>query len=243
MDYSISYHPISKEQMQEWYFDVFEDLGAANELTLRIPKEQQKDHTLEALEEHYNAKYVEMIKRSRDLDYTSFNKWHAYFIAIIQGFFEKFYFVQGTAISAILDEEFHTKYVTPWEDVVPSEYTEDLHVSSKLEGEFSGGAYMSPEQVKLLLNDYEHDAHIKELLENQFSGQKIVVFVAALKYASENNQGLVEAARIIEQSEQVFEEPSCYSNLFNCDVISAAVYTTELAAHYDAIYKGLGDDR
>jgi len=39
----------------------------------------------------------------------------------------------------------------------------------------------------------------------------------------------------------VFEEPSCYSNLFNCDVMSAAVYTTELAEHYDSIYKGTGE--
>ena len=241
MDYSISYHPISQTQMSEWYFDVFEDMGAASDLKLRIPKEQLKEHKLEDVEAFYMDKYKEMIKRSRELDYTSFNKWHAYFIAIVQGFFEKFYFVQGVALSAILDEEFHQKYITPWEEVIPSEYIEDLHASTKLEGEFSGGAYVSPEQVKALLHDYENDAYIKELLEGQFIGKKIDVFLAALKYASENNQGLVEASKVIEQSDQVFEEPSCYSNIFNCDVISAAIYTTELAAHYDAIYKGTGD--
>jgi hypothetical protein len=243
MDYSVSYHPISQAQMNEWYFDVFEDIGAAADLKLRVPKEQLKEHTLESVEAYYMDKYTDMIKRSRELEYTSFNKWHAYFIAIVQGFFEKFYFVQGSALSAIHDEEFHKTYVTPWEEVVPADYIEDLEASTKLEGPFSGGAYMSPEQVKQLLHDYKNDEYIKELLEGQFVGKKIDVFLAALNYASENNQGMVEAAKVIEQSEEVFEEPSCYSNLFNCDVISAAVYTTELAAHYDAIYKGLGDDR
>jgi len=72
-------------------------------------------------------------------------------------------------------------------------------------------------------------------------GRKIDVLLAALKYASKNDQGLLEAAKVIDQSAELFEEPSCYSNLFNCDVISAAVYTSDLAEHYDEIYKGTGD--
>ena len=241
MDYSVSYHPISTEQMREWYFDVFEDMGMAETLKLRIPKEQLKDHKLEALETYYMDKYKDMIKRSRDLEYDSFNKWHGYFIAIVQGFFEKFYFVQGSAVSAIHDPEFHKTYITAWEEVVPSDYIEDLRSSTRLEGVFSAGSYMSAKQVKKLLNDYENDAYTKELLSEQFNGQKIDVFLAALKYASQNNQGLLEAAKVIEQSDQVFQEPSCYSNIFNCDVISAAVYTTDLAKHFDDIYKGTSE--
>lgn len=241
MDYSVSYHPISTEQMEEWYFDVFEDMGVAETLKLRIPKEQLKDHKLKTLETYYMDKYKEMIKRSRNLDYDSFNKWHGYFIAIVQGFFEKFYFVQGSAVSAIHDPEFHKTYITAWEDVVPSDYIEDLRSGTRLEGVFSAGAYMSAEQVKKLLNDYDNDAYIKELLDEQFNGQKIAVFLAALKYASQNDQGLLEAAKVIEQSDQVFQEPSCYSNIFNCDVISAAVYTTDLAKHFDDIYKGTSE--
>lgn len=241
MDLSISYHPISEEQMRKWYFDVFEDMGAANDLKLLIPKEQLKDHKLEDVETYYQDKYREMIKRSRELDYNDFNKWHGYFLAIVQGFFEKFYFVHGAALSSIIDPEFHNTYVTAWEDVIPSEYIEDLQVSNKLQGPFSAGVYMSAEQVTQLLNDYKNDSEIKELLEGQFEGKKINVFLAALEYASKNNQGLIEATKVIDQSTELFEEPSCFSNSFNCDVISAAVYTTELAAHYDEIYKGTGD--
>jgi poly(A) polymerase Pap1 len=241
MDYSISYHPISEEQMKIWYFDVFEDLGTASELSVRIPTEQVKNNSLSSLETFYKEKYIEMIKRSRNLDYEDFNKWHGYFLAIVQGFFDKFFFVQGAALSAIHDMAFHKKYITNWEDVIPSDYIEDLHYSSKLNGEFSAGVYLSATQVAMLLNDYENDDYIKDLLDEQFEGQKITVFLASLKYAKENNQGLLEASRVIEQSEQVFEEPSCYSNIFNCDVMSAAVYTTELAAHYDSIYKGTGE--
>jgi len=241
MDLSISYHPISKEQMREWYFDAFEDMGVAETLKVTIPKEQLKNHSLEELEAYYSDKYKSMIKRSRELDYDNFNKWHAYFIAITQGFFEKFFFVQGSAISSILDTEFHNTYVTAWEDVVESDYIEGLQVSKKLVGAFSGGAYISPEQVKALLNDYENDSDIKDILDEQFDGNKIEVLLAALKYASANNQGLLEAAKVIEQSDELFQEPSCFSNLFNCDVLSAAVYTKNLADHFDEIYKGTGD--
>lgn len=238
MNYSVSYHPISQEQMNAWYFDVFEDLGEAQDLTVRIPKEQLKNNSQKSLEEFYKEKYLEMVKRSRNLDYGDFNKWHGYFLAIVQGFFEKFYFVQGSAVSAIEDMAFKHKYFTPWDKVIPSDYMEGLTFDSSLNGEFSAGAYISPSQVKVLLHDYKNDVYIKELLEEQFEKQKIEVFLAALRYASQNEQGLLEASRVIEQSEGVFEEPSCYSNLFNCDVMSAAVYTTELAEHYDAIYKG-----
>lgn len=241
MDYSISYHPISEAQMRTWYYDVFEDIGTANDLTLRIPKEQLKNHTLEELEAYYKDKFTTIIKRSRDLDYGNFNKWHAYFIAIAQGFFEKFYFVQGSALSSILDKAFHETYITDWTDVTPSEYIEDLQYTNKIDGAFSGGVYLSAQNVKKLLHDYENDPEIKDLLKDQFEGQKIDVLLAALKYASQNDQGLLEAVKVITQSDQIFEEPSCFSNVFNCDVMSAAVYTTELAAHYDAIYKGTGE--
>ena len=243
MNITVSYHPITTEQMREWYFDVFEDICAADDLKVRIPKEQLKHNNLEELEKYYKEKYISMIERSRELDYDNFNKWHGYFIALVQGFFEKFYFVSGAALSSIHNLDFNRTYITPWEELIEADYIEGLHLSSKIDGQFSAGAYISSQQVKQLLHDYEHDAEIKQMLEEQFEGKKIEVFLEALKYASGNNQGLVEATKIIEPGEELFEEPSCYSNLFNCDVISAAVFTTELAAHYDAIYKGLSDDR
>ncbi|CAA6806215.1 MAG: Unknown protein [uncultured Sulfurovum sp.] len=242
MDYTVSYHPISTEQMKAWYFDVFDDLGAAETLTVRIPKEQLKHDDRQELEVYYKDKYLEMVKRSRNLDYGNFNKWHGYFIAIIQGFFEKFYFVHGAAISGIHDLGFKKTYITPWNEIIEEDFIDGLDSDSKLNGPFSSGAYISAAQVKQLLVDYENDEEIKEILDEQFEGKKIDVFLAALKYASENNQGLLEASKVIDPGEELFEEPSCYSNLFNCDVISAAVYTTELAAVYDAIYKGTGDD-
>ncbi len=241
MDLSISYHPISEEQMKAWYFDAFEDIGVIDALQVRIPEKQLKNHDFVELQRFYKDKYRDMIKRSRDLDYDDFNKWHAYFLAIVQGFFETFYFVQGSAISSIIDPEFHETYVTPWEDVIPSDYIDGLQVNSKLQGPYSGGAYMSAENVKQLLHDYKNDPFIKELLDGQFVGRKIEVFLAALNYASKNNQGLIEAVKVIEQSGELFEEPSCFSNTFNCDVISAAVYTSDLAAHFDTIYKGTGE--
>ena len=243
MEITVSYHPITPEQMREWYFDVFEDICAADALTVRIPKEQLKHDNLEELQDYYKEKYVSMLERSRELDYDDFNKWHGYFIALVQGFFEKFYFIHGASLSSIHNLEFNKAYMTPWEEVIEPDYIEGLRVSSKIQGQFSAGAYISAAQVKQLLHDYEHDAEIKEMLEDQFEGKKIEVFLETLKYASSNEQGLVEATKIIEPGEELFEEPSCYSNLFNCDVISAAVFTTELAAHYDAIYKGLSDDR
>lgn len=240
MNLSISYHPISPEQMREWYFNAFEDMGAVDDLKLRIPEIQLKEHSLESLETFYLDKYKTMISRSRELDYDDFNKWHAYFIAIVQGFFEKFYFVHGASFSAILENEFHDTYVSSWEDIIEADYLDGLQTSKKLVGEFSGGAYISPKKVKQLLHDYKNNEALKEILDEQFFGKKIDVLLDALNYASSNNQGLLEATRVIDNKEELFEEPKCFSNVFNCDVISAAVYTSELAEHFDEIYQGDG---
>ncbi len=240
MDFSVSYHPISKTQMHTWYFDAFEDIGVCNTLKQRISQRQCKEHTQEEVQAYYKNKYKTVIEHSRALDYDNFNKWHAYFIAISQGFFETFFFVQGSAISGIIDTQFHQTYVSDWTDIVPSAYIENLHYTNKLQGAFSGGAYLSYEQVEKLLHDYKNDPAIKEILEEQFPGKKIEVFVAALQYASQNHQGLLEATKVIEQKPELFEEPECFSNVFNCDVTSAAVYTAELAEHFEKIYKGTG---
>jgi len=241
MDFSISYHPISEEQMKQWYFDAFEDIGVCNTLEQKIPEKQLKNHSREEVETYYKDKYKTIIQRSRELDYDNFNKWHGYFIAIAQGFFENFYFVQGSALSSIIDPEFHKTYVSDWKDIVPSEYIEDLQVSNKLEGPFSSGVYINAQNVKKLLSDYNNDNELKEILDEQFEGRKIEVLLAALEYANKNNQGLLEASKVIEQKEELFEEPACFSNVFNCDVMSAAVYTSDLAAHFDSIYKGTGE--
>lgn len=40
MGYDMSYHPISKEQIDKWYFDILDDINLVNSLKVRVPSSQ-----------------------------------------------------------------------------------------------------------------------------------------------------------------------------------------------------------
>ena len=216
MGYDISYHPISKAQMHKWYFDVLDDSSLLDKLETRVPSNQLKSESQRAeFEEYYLNKYKDVIKVSKTMK-DSFSKTHAYIIAVVQGFFEEFFYTRGAALSFVEDDDFFDKYTTSWRDIAPKKYLENFEYDG-LDENYSGGVYLSPTQVVQLLTDYEKDKKLKTTIDKLFSHNRIVIFLEALNFAKEKGLGLLEATEVVEPHPNSNIEPDCYCNLFNCD--------------------------
>ena len=49
-----------------------------------------------------------------------FETTHGFYMAVVQGFFRKHYYVRGTAISFMAEEyPLMARYITPWKDILP----------------------------------------------------------------------------------------------------------------------------
>ncbi|WP_324026368.1 hypothetical protein QSV08_02725 [Maribacter sp. BPC-D8] len=212
MGWDISYHPISEKQISEWYFDVLEDQSLIDKLATEYK-----------IEDFYKEKYKETIAvGSETKDTDIFDKSHGYYAAVAQGFFQKFFYTRGAALS-FSESGLLESYFKNWDQILPKEKLTS-NVNNRIIENYCSGVYIPANMVVELLKDYEVNAEVKNELDNLFSFDRINVFLKALNYAKDNELGLLEATEVVEPNPMDLNSSSCYSNLFNCDPEGAMLY-------------------
>ena len=211
MGYDVSFHPISPDEIQEWYF---------TPLTWIQQGQEEKVLALAAqygIEDFYAEKYLDTLRVGAETESDElFDKSHGFYIAVIQGFFRDYYYTRGSAFSFLLEEKpDYARYFTPWAQVVPTAFPNPAE--NRIVENYCSGVYLSPNQVMQLLKDMEHDPKVCEDLERIWSNGQIAVLKKALSAAAELGAGLLEATEVVEPNPIYPNESSSYSNLYHCD--------------------------
>ncbi len=225
MGWDISYHPISEKQINDWYFDVLDDQSLLEKVISENTFENfYKDHYKEVIENGLNIKEDDI-----------FDKSHGFNIAVTQGFFQKFFYIRGSALS-LSENPLLKKYYKKWQEIVPNEKL-TKSVNNQIIENYCSGVYIPQNKVTELLNDYESDSEIKKELNYLFSHDRINVFLKALNFSKNNKLGLLEATEVIEPNPMDLNNSSCFSNLFNCDPEGALLYQQAAMEQIAAIKK------
>ena len=116
MGYDVSFHPISPEEMREWYF---------TPLTWIQQGQEEKVLALAAqhgMEDFYTEKYLNTLRVGAETESNElFDKSHGFYIAVVQGFFRDYYYTRGSGFSFLLEEKpEYARYFTPWAQVAPT---------------------------------------------------------------------------------------------------------------------------
>ena len=89
MGYDVSFHPISPDEIQEWYF---------TPLTWIQQGQEEKVLALAAqhgIEDFYAEKYLDTLRVGAETESDElFDKSHGFYIAVVQGFFRDYYLYQ-----------------------------------------------------------------------------------------------------------------------------------------------------
>lgn len=217
MGYDISYHPIKETEINAWYFELLKE----PELISGIAAQHQ-------IADFYQEKYREVINiglGTKPED--SFERSHGYYIAVVQGFFRKYYYTRGSAFSFLLEERpYFERYTKDFKTILPENISNP--VSNRIIQNYSSGVFIPAAQVTQLLEDYTNDLAVRADLEGFFSDGRIGVFLKALEDAQQQELGLLEATEVIEPNPLNLNDSACYSNLFNCD--QEGVYLFKQAA-------------
>ena len=211
MGYDVSFHPISPDEIQEWYF---------TSLTWIQQGQEEKVLALAAqygIEDFYAEKYLDTLRVGAETESDElFDKSHGFYIAVIQGFFRDYYYTRGSAFSFLLEEKpDYARYFTPWAQVVPTAFPNPAE--NRIVENYCSGVYLSPDQVMQLLKDMEQDPKVCEDLERIWSNGQIAVLKKALSAAAELGAGLLEATEVVEPNPISPNESTSYSNLYHCD--------------------------
>ena len=211
MGYDVSFHPISPDEMREWYF---------TPLTWIQQGQEEKVLALAAqhgMEDFYAEKYLDTLRVGVGTEADElFDKSHGFYIAVIQGFFRDYYYTRGSAFSFLAAEKpEYERYFTPWDQVTPSAFPNPAR--NCIVENYCSGVYLSPVQAAQLLRDLEQDQKVREELEGLWSDGQLAVLKKALTAAVELGTGLLEATEVVEPNPIRPNESECYSNLYHCD--------------------------
>ena len=210
MGYDVSFHPISPEEMREWYF---------TPLTWIQQGQEEKVLALAAqygIEDFYAEKYLDTLRVGAETESNElFDKSHGFYIAVIQGFFRDYYYTRGSAFSFLAEEKpEYERYFTSWGQVTPVSFPNS----------------MQKDQVMQLLKDMEQDPKVCEDLERIWSNGQIAVLKKALSAAAELGTGLLEATEVVEPNPISPNESTSYSNLYHCDRDGVYLYIDTVSA-------------
>lgn len=211
MGYDVSFHPISPDEMQEWYFAP---------LTWIQQGQEEKVLDLAAryeIENFYAEKYLNTLRVGAGTEADElFDKSHGFYIAVIQGFFRDYYYTRGSAFSFLVEQKpEYTRYCTPWNQMIPSAFSNAA--KNRIVENYCSGVYLSPVQVTQLLQGLEHDVQIHDDLEVFWSDGQLAVLKKALTAAAKLGVGLLEATEVVEPNPIRPNESTSYSNLYHCD--------------------------
>ena len=224
MGYDVSFHPISPEEMREWYF---------TPLTWIQQGQEEKVLALAAqygIEDFYAEKYLDTLRVGAETESNElFDKSHGFYIAVIQGFFRDYYYTRGSAFSFLAEEKpEYERYFTSWGQVTPGSFPNPMQ--NRIIENYCSGVYLSPDQVMQLLKDMEQDHKVCEDLERIWSNGQIAVLKKALSAAAELGAGLLEATEVVEPNPISPNESTSYSNLYHCDRDGVYLYIDTVSA-------------
>ena len=205
MGYDVSFHPISPEEMREWYF---------TPLTWIQQGQEEKVLALAAqygMEDFYAEKYLNTLRVGAETEADElFDKSHGFYIAVIQGFFRDYYYTRGSAFSFLVEQKpEYARYFTSWEQITPVSFQNPMQ--NRIIENYCSGVYLSPDQVIQLLKDMEQDPKVLEDLEGLWSNGQIAVLKKALSAAAKSGVGLLEATEVVEPNPISPNESTSYS--------------------------------
>jgi hypothetical protein len=211
MGYDVSFHPISPEEIREWY---------VTPLTWVREGEEEKVLAFAAqhgMEDFYAEKYLNTLRVGAETESGElFDKSHGFYIAVIQGFFRDYFYTRGSAFSFLAEEKpEYVRYFTPWEQIVPAAFSNPAE--NRIIENYCSGVYLSPAQAAQLLQDLEQDRKVLEDLEELWCDGQLAVLKKALTAAVELGAGLLEATEVVEPNPIAPNKSSSYSNLYHCD--------------------------
>ena len=158
MGYDISYHAISEDEISKWYFEALElaRAGKFDEVLALASKA--------GVEEFDAQKYKDTLSAALQYkDDEIFNKTHGFCIAVTQGFFRKYFYTRGTALSSLAQQnEKFKNYISNWRKILPSEFLDRFsgEIYNEITENYCCGADVSAKIVAKLQADYEAGGEI-----------------------------------------------------------------------------------
>ena len=212
MDQHVTYHPVTDDLLQSYRYYISGDEG----------RTVAADHCAAmAMDQADTTRFLDLLPHFAAPAEYPFDQTHGFSIALTQGFFGPYFYVNGGQLSALGTAI--APYARGWANVLPDwdvAATAHNHVLSQ----FSSGVFLPADQVAAFMSDAHSSPELTQALGEHFPGDKLTVLWAALQYAHDNGAALLEAAGAIEPNPVDLTASTCFTKLENCDQAGLQIF-------------------
>jgi len=212
MDQHVTYHPITDELLQSYRYYISGDDGA------RVAAEHCGAM---GMDEALTTRFLDLLPHFAKPDAYPFDQTHGFSIALTQGFFGPYFYINGGQLSGLGDVI--APYVRPWQQSLP-DWDMAATAQNTVLSQFSSGVFISADQVASFMSDAHTVPELSQALATHFPGNALGVLWSALQYAHDAGSGLLEAAGALEPNLADPTLSTCYTRLDHCDPSSLQVY-------------------
>lgn len=183
MGYDVTYHPITRDELNRLYFEPLINPEAIPALAAQT-----------ASPEFYKHIMKDMSEVSED-DY--FNTSHGLGMAAIAGCLNRYWYIRGGVFSFLCDDAEHfEKYALDYGEIIPKRLHK-MEWDNFLNQNYCSGAYIPHEKLPALLKDLTENKNLAPAVKFHFSHGRLKVFLKAIKFAIANNKDLLEATDLV----------------------------------------------
>ncbi|MDD2749682.1 DUF805 domain-containing protein [Acidithiobacillus thiooxidans] len=209
MGWDITYHPITPEELQTWYFQAIQDARQPAQLIQAFPLDDFNADKLQQV-------FVEGRKTPIEGPWGHFERTHGFFAAIVASFLRDYTYLRGAAFSFVLEKlPDAVQYTTAWREIVPPQW-QGLPFANRLTENYNVGAYLSPDNLRQLRADYATRPELQAAVDSVFGEGTLPLFWQAVDEALQHNRGLLEATEVIEPTPQDLSASTGYGDVQHC---------------------------
>ncbi len=202
MGYDITYHPITRDELNRFIFDVIKNPGVANERAAHLSKNPDKRERIKTI----YSKLPHLRNAVISGEYP-FSGSYAYVIAGIAGYLHPYWYARGSCISFISEKDQGTgtlfkKYafkgmLESLVSVAPDTF-KGMSDKSKglIEGNYTGSGYIDNKKLARLKDSLNNGTQ-RELVSSAFDEKGLIAINHAIDYAIANGAGLLEASDMV----------------------------------------------
>ena len=232
MGYDVSFHPISPEEMREWYFTPLTWIQQGQEKKVLIFATQH------GMEDFYAKKYLDTLRVGAGTESSElFDKSHGFYLAVIQGFFRDYYYTRGSSFSFLVEEKpEYAQYFTPWNRWCQLPFLTRRKIGlSKI---IAPVCTCLQSRLRGFYGIWSRNRRYRKIWRGLWSGGQLAVLKKALTAAAELGVGLLEATEVVEPNPIHPNESTSYSNLYHCDRDGVYLYMDTVSRQLEDALRG-----
>lgn len=223
MGFDVTYHPMSASEMEEWFFARLPELRAG-EVSRVAYVGARADLDAEVIK-----KYISVLNQAAGWSdpTAAFESTYGFALAAVQTFFGPYWYTRGSSLTFLAERSPRfERFLTPLPAAEVAGFPQNPS-NPRITANWQSGAWVSPQNVRALLDELDADPAAETEFEAAFPGGQAEVVLAALRTAVTDGRGVLEATDVIEPDPLDLAKSSCFGSLRTVDLDGLLLYHRE----------------